>query len=154
MIATSSSRSCVLTPEPSDRSNGKTHPEPATCITVVVAGINNTSVARALLKPHQDIEVFTQTRDAREAVKLVAILSPDVLLLDIDMPVADGTSAVAEILAACPETKIVTFSETVKQADVEEYFRAGAVGFVGKHAAAELPASIRAAHGGRYFFAP
>ena len=68
------------------------------------------SLARRALKDEPDMEVVGEAGDGQEAVEMAADLNPDVILLDVSMPVKDGLTALEEIRAACPDSKIIMFT--------------------------------------------
>lgn len=110
---------------------------------------------RAILAAAPDIEVAAEAADGREAVREALAHRPDVVLLDIRMPVLDGLAAAAELRRVLPGAAVVmltTFSE-------EEYITAalasGAGGFLLKSGDPyELMAAVRAVHGGAAFLSP
>lgn len=110
---------------------------------------------RAILASAADIEVVAEAGDGRTAVEQARAYRPDVVLLDIRMPVLDGLRAAAELRRVVPDTAVLmltTFSE-------EEYITAaldsGARGFLLKSGDPyELTAAVRAVHGGASFLSP
>src|SRR5437762_2910173 len=64
----------------------------------------------AILETQNDFEVVGEAGNGREAVDLVRTLQPDVVLLDLDMPVLDGLEALRLIRAERPETKVIVFT--------------------------------------------
>ncbi len=107
---------------------------------------------RALLERIRGVEVLAEAGDGQEALRLIKELHPDIILLDIAMPVLSGLDVLRETTANFPELRVIilTVHET------EEYamyaLRSGAAGFVPKSAAsAELEVALkRVAHGERY----
>lgn len=88
---------------------------------------------RSLLDWH-GFEVCGEAKDGQEAIDQVLILRPDIILLDINMPVMSGTQAALEIRRLSPETKILFF--TVHEAPaLIDVLRPYAHGFVSKSAA-------------------
>ena len=78
------------------------------------------------------IEVVARARDGREAVELAAAHSPDVVLMDIAMPVMDGFEATRRIRATAPSVKVLMLSGSDSRADVVRAQQAGAERFVPK----------------------
>jgi len=100
---------------------------------------------RMVLEAQPDIEVVGEAADGREAVALARREQPDVMLMDVRMPGADGIAATAEITAALPQTRVLVLTTF----DLDEYafggLRAGASGFLLKDARPdELLTAIRA----------
>jgi two-component system response regulator NreC len=110
---------------------------------------------RALLEDEQDITVVGEAEDGREAVRLAIQLKPNVVLMDIAMPLLNGLEATRQIKRELPEIKILVLT----MYDHEEYFRemleVGASGYIIKRAAAnELVAAIRAVYHGEAVLSP
>jgi DNA-binding NarL/FixJ family response regulator len=117
--------------------------------TILRAGI------RALLENEPDMIVVGEAEDGRSAVKLACQLFPDIVLMDIAMPLLSGLEATRQIRHDCPPVKVLILS----MHDNEEYIRQalanGAMGFVLKDAAAhELLDAIRAIHRGEAVLSP
>jgi len=101
---------------------------------------------RMFLDLDTDITVVGETTNGREAVRLARELSPDVVLMDLLMPVMDGVSATAEIRRELPETEVVALTAALDDAMVMGVIRAGAIGFLLKSAEAdELRQAVKAA---------
>jgi DNA-binding NarL/FixJ family response regulator len=110
---------------------------------------------RVLVDVAPDMEVVGEAADGAEAVALVAAHSPDVVLMDIRMPVLDGIEATRAITAANPATKVLILTTF----DLDEYvyaaLRAGASGFLLKDTRPEdLLAGIRTIAAGEAMLAP
>ncbi len=102
-----------------------------------------------LLGAHDDLSVAGQASDGRQAVELVAETTPDVILMDLSMPVMDGIAATREILAATPSARIVVLTSFSDRARVSEAISAGAIGYLLKDCEpSELVAAVRAAAAG------
>jgi DNA-binding NarL/FixJ family response regulator len=109
---------------------------------------------RLILEAEPDITVVAEASDGEQAVRAAAEFTPDVVLMDIRMPILDGIAATARIVAATTARVLVltTF-------DVDEYvyraLRAGASGFLLKDAQrAELVAAVRVVAAGEALLAP
>jgi DNA-binding NarL/FixJ family response regulator len=110
----------------------------------------------ALLNAQADLEVVGQAGDGAEAVELAAELAPDVILMDVRMPVMDGLAATRRILAAgTPGPRVVMLTTF----DLDDYvyaaLRAGASGFLLKHSTPdELANAVRVVAAGDALLAP
>ncbi|MGC2940258.1 MULTISPECIES: response regulator transcription factor [unclassified Brevibacterium] len=109
----------------------------------------------ALLNAHADIEVVGQAEDGAQSVDLVADLAPDIVLMDVRMPLMDGIEATRTIVAANAATRIIMLTTF----DIDDYvfdaIRAGASGFLLKDAPpAELAEAVRIVAGGEALLAP
>jgi DNA-binding NarL/FixJ family response regulator len=110
---------------------------------------------KALLEDEPDMAVVGEAEDGREAVKLAHTLRPNLVLMDIAMPLLNGLEATRQIKREHPEIKVLVLT----MYDHEEYFRqvleAGASGYIIKRAAAnELVAAIRAVYSGESVLSP
>jgi DNA-binding NarL/FixJ family response regulator len=93
----------------------------------------------AILAADKRIEVAGHARDGREAVELARELRPDVVLMDIAMPVMDGFQATREIRLERPRACILMLTGSNSRTDVDRARKAGAAGYVTKdRIAAEL----------------
>jgi DNA-binding NarL/FixJ family response regulator len=100
----------------------------------------------ALLEAAEDIQVVGQAADGQEAVDAVERLAPDVVLMDLSMPVMDGVSATRELLKRRPGTAVVALTSFNERSRVRDALDAGAVGYLLKDSEpADLVAGVRAA---------
>ena len=96
-----------------------------------------------------------EAADGLSGVKLVAQTRPDIVLLDLDMPVMNGREALAQILSAHPEQTVVMLTVSEDSDDLTECMRLGARGFLLKNINADfLLDSIRKAVDGDNVFSP
>lgn len=103
----------------------------------------------ALLAEQEDVQVVGEACDGEEAVGLTDSLGPDVVLMDLMMPVLDGVAAIRGILERRPATRIIALTGAASHEKVIEAVRAGALGYLAKTVGqAELVAAIRKVHGG------
>ena len=110
---------------------------------------------KALLSRQEDLEVIGEAADGLAGVKLVEQLQPDIVLLDLDMPVMNGREALAQILSARPEQTVVMLTVSEDSDDLTECMRIGARGFLLKNINADfLLESIRKAVDGDNVFSP
>ncbi|MGJ0390795.1 response regulator [Microbacterium sp. CGR1] len=104
---------------------------------------------RMLLASQSDIDVVGEAGDGREAIELVRVTRPDVVLMDIRMPVMDGLTATAEILGQPDPPRIVMLTTFDLDEAAARAIRQGASGFLLKDADPEfLLAAIRTVHSG------
>src|ERR1051326_3003857 len=97
----------------------------------------------AILALDDRVEVVGRARDGQEAVELVKSMRPDVVLMDISMPVMDGIEAVREIRAGGGNPAVLMLTGSNARADVDRARQAGADGYVTKdRIAAELIEAI------------
>ncbi|ABS05989.1 response regulator [Kineococcus radiotolerans] len=96
-----------------------------------------------------DIEVVGEAADGAEAVQRAGELAPDVVLMDLSMPVMDGVTATAAVLAAVPDTAVVVLTSFIDQAQVRQALAAGAVGYLLKDSEPrEVLSAVRSAAAG------
>ncbi len=79
-----------------------------------------------------DVHVIGEAADGREAIRIVGQLHPDVLLLDIAMPVMDGLEALPHIRESSPETQVVMLTGVVSESVRQRAFDGGACRFIEK----------------------
>ena len=114
----------------------------------------------AYLHQIRDIEVVAEAANGREAIDRMAALEPagrlpDVVLMDLVMPVLDGVGATREIRARWPGIEVVAMTSFVEEAMVRDALEAGAAGYLLKDADAdEVAAAIRAAVAGQMHLDP
>lgn len=107
----------------------------------------------ALLKSETDIQVVGEAENGRQAVALAASLGPDVVVMDIAMPLLNGLEATRQILHATPTTRVLILSAHADDAYVEQAMALGAAGYLIKQTAAHaLAVSIREVAKGRQIF--
>ena len=110
---------------------------------------------RLVLDEERDFDVVGEAADGEEAVRAVAELTPDVVLMDVRMPHTDGIAATERIVALHPDSRVLVLTTF----DLDEYafaaIRAGASGFLLKDAQRhELVSAIRAVHRGDATLSP
>jgi DNA-binding NarL/FixJ family response regulator len=103
----------------------------------------------------EDIEVVGEAADGAEAAELATSLRPDVVLMDLRMPVVDGAEATARVLALHPDIAVLVLTTYADDASIAGALRAGARGYLTKDAGrADLVAAIRSVARGQSTFAP
>jgi DNA-binding NarL/FixJ family response regulator len=108
-----------------------------------------------LLSSTDDLEVCGSAEEGATAVRRARELEPDVILMDISMPVMDGIGATREIVTADPGSRIVILTSLSDQKEILEAIDAGAIGYLLKDAApADLFDGVRAAASGESPLAP
>lgn len=96
-----------------------------------------------------DIDVVGTVADGAQAVEAVARLAPDVVLMDISMPVRDGIEATRQVIAAHPNVRVVMLTSFADQRKVVDAIAAGASGYLLKDGDPDdVAAAVRAAHAG------
>lgn len=102
-----------------------------------------------LLATADGIELVGTASDGQEAIDRVEEVAPDVVLMDLSMPVLDGIEATRRIAEAHPDVHVVALTSFSDNRRILEVLRAGATGYVLKHAGPdELLGAIRAAYEG------
>ncbi|HEY0261244.1 MAG TPA: response regulator transcription factor [Lacisediminihabitans sp.] len=109
----------------------------------------------ALLQTAPDLEVIGEAADGGQAVELAARLKPDLVLMDLRMPVLDGDEATARILAADPGIRIIVLTTYESDESILTAIEAGASGYLLKAAPQEeILAGIRSVARGEVALAP
>ncbi|HEU5205843.1 MAG TPA: response regulator transcription factor [Candidatus Limnocylindrales bacterium] len=104
---------------------------------------------RGLLEITDDMDVVGDAADGEQAIRLAEVHEPDVILMDLVMPVKDGISAIREIKARHPATEIVALTSFIEEDKVVAALEAGAAGYLLKDADERaVIEAIRAAHDG------
>jgi DNA-binding NarL/FixJ family response regulator len=110
---------------------------------------------RLILETEPDLEVVGEAGDGEEAVRLATELRPDVVLMDVRMPLLDGIGATTLVLEHVPETRVVVLTTFDLDEYVVDAFRVGASGFVLKTAPpGQLVSAVRTIVQGEGLLAP
>src|SRR5476649_1386684 len=110
---------------------------------------------RKMLDLEDDFEVVGEAQDGRKAVALAKKFHPDVVLMDIAMPLLNGLEATRQILKDYPAAKILMLSAHSDDAYVKNAIESGAMGFLLKQTSThEVCRAIREVQKGKMFFSP
>ncbi len=102
-----------------------------------------------------ELEVVGEASNGEEALRLAQRLKPDVVLMDLVMPVMDGVKATGEIRRELPDTEVVALTSVLEDASVAGALKAGAIGYLLKNTGGEeLRRAIKAAAAGQVQLAP
>ncbi len=110
---------------------------------------------RMFLSDDPDFEIVGEAPNGAEALKLAHELQPDVVLMDLLMPVMDGITAIGRICKELPEIEVLALTSVLEDAAVVGAIRAGAIGYLLKDTQAdELCRAIKAAANGQVQLSP
>ncbi len=108
-----------------------------------------------LLSIHSDIEVVGEANNGEEAIQMAAQTNPDVVLMDLRMPVLDGVAATRRLAETQPDSRVIVLTTFDDDEHIFEGLRAGAVGYLLKDVSSnKLVEAIRAAASGQSFLQP
>ncbi len=108
-----------------------------------------------LLSVHKDIQVVGQASNGQEAVEVAAKVQPDVVLMDVRMPILDGVRATGLLKNAQPQCRVIVLTTFDDDEYIFDALRRGAVGYLLKDvASAQLVEAIRAAARGESILEP
>jgi DNA-binding NarL/FixJ family response regulator len=110
---------------------------------------------KKILEERRDWEVVAEAGDGRMAVGLALDLLPDVVVLDIGMPLLNGIEATSQIVRKAPQVRVLILSMHPDEAYVARAMKAGARGYLLKDSAgADLIGAISAVAAGKSYFSP
>lgn len=110
---------------------------------------------RYLLEAQGDIQIVGMAANGQEAVDQAALACPDVILMDISMPIMNGIEATRQIGRICSNTKVAILSMHHTTEYMQRALEAGAVGYLLKDSAgAELVTAIRTIYKGKRYLSP
>jgi NarL family two-component system response regulator LiaR len=102
-----------------------------------------------------DLEVVGEAENGEEAIRLTRKLTPDVVLMDLLMPVMDGITAISSLRRDFPDTEVIALTSVLEDEAVMKAMRAGAIGYLLKDTQAEeLRRAIKAAAAGQVQLSP
>jgi DNA-binding NarL/FixJ family response regulator len=128
-------------------------------VTIRILVVDDHSVVRQGLRMFlgldPDLEIVGEAADGAEAVKMAHLLNPDVVLMDMLMPVMDGIEATRTIRQQLPDTEVIALTSVLEDAAVVGAIRAGAIGYLLKDTQSdELRRAIKAAAEGQVQLSP
>jgi DNA-binding NarL/FixJ family response regulator len=110
---------------------------------------------RALLTQDPDVEIVGEADNGRDAIRAIATLSPDLVLMDISMPGMNGIEAMLDIKRRNPDTRILVLTIHKTEEYIHASLRAGADGYILKDASHdELRVAIRSVLNGKTYLSP
>ena len=110
---------------------------------------------RALIEAEEDMEIVGTAKNGEEAVQRIAIYQPDVILMDMKMPIKTGLEALIEVKARYPDSRVMMLTSFSDEATIFAAIKAGALGYLLKDAQGnELVQAIRNAHEGKSTLSP
>ena len=121
--------------------------------------VENQTVVRqglmAILSFHDDVDVVGEAQNGLEGIKAVEELKPDVVLLDLMMPVLDGLSTIPKILEIAPDTGILVVTGYGEAENIFKAIKSGALGYLLKDSSHEqLVSAIKSVYQGEAFIPP
>jgi len=128
-------------------------------MTIRILLVDDHAVVRSglgkFLMVNKDLELVAEASDGAEAVTLVGLHKPDVVLMDLMMPGMDGITATREIHQKFPQVRVIALTSFSEQNMVQGALQAGAAGYLQKNVtAAELGNAIRSAYAGKMTLSP
>jgi len=110
---------------------------------------------KMFLQDDDDFDVVAEAQNGSEALALAKQYKPDVVLMDLLMPVMDGITAIGHIRRELPDTEVIALTSVLEDASVVGAVRAGAIGYLLKDTQAEeLTRAIKAAANGQVQLSP
>jgi DNA-binding NarL/FixJ family response regulator len=111
---------------------------------------------RVVVEQEPDLEIVAEAADGQEAVSRASETQPDIVLMDLTMPVCNGFEATSQVLACSPRSRVIIFSASDQEEDALQALQKGAVGYITKDVGPEdlLTAIRRAARDELYMPSP
>jgi DNA-binding NarL/FixJ family response regulator len=111
---------------------------------------------RVVVEQEPDLEIVAEAADGQEAVSRASETQPDIVLMDLTMPVCNGFDATSQVLACSPQSRVIIFSASNQEEDALQALQKGAMGYITKDAGPEdlLTAIRRAARDELYMPSP
>ena len=108
---------------------------------------------KALLKESKDVKILAHARNGQDLIKHLRLIRPDVILMDIDMPVVNGIEATKRIKGLYPDIKIIALAMHGEKGMIKTMMQAGAEGYLLKSCDEdELCMAIKKVHSGQKYF--
>jgi DNA-binding NarL/FixJ family response regulator len=108
---------------------------------------------KALLKESKDVKILADARNGQDLIKHLRLIRPDVILMDIDMPVVNGIEATKRIKGLYPDIKIIALTMHNEKGMIKTMMQAGADGYLLKSCDEdELCMAIKKVHSGQKYF--
>jgi DNA-binding NarL/FixJ family response regulator len=108
---------------------------------------------KALLKESKDVKILADARNGQDLIKHLRLIRPDVILMDIDMPVVNGIEATKRIKGLYPDIKIIALTMHGEKGMIKTMMQAGADGYLLKSCDEdELCMAIKKVHSGQKYF--
>jgi NarL family two-component system response regulator LiaR len=128
-------------------------------MTIKILLVDDHAVVRSglskFLLVNKDLKLVGEASDGAEAIQMVSLHKPDVVLMDLMMPGVDGIAATREIHQKYPKVKVIALTSFAEQNMVQGALQAGAISYLQKNVTArELGNAIRAAFEGRMTLSP
>src|ERR1043166_6108818 len=128
-------------------------------MTIKVLLVDDHNVVRSglskFLMVNKDLKLVGEASDGAEAIQMVSVRKPDVVIMDLMMPGVDGITATREIHQKYPNVKVIALTSFAEQNMVQGALQAGAIGYLQKNVTAkELGNAIRSARAGRKTLPP
>ena len=110
---------------------------------------------RKIIELENDLEIVGEAKDGHQAVAMANKFHPDLVLMDITMPLLSGLQATYQILKSVPATKVLMLSAHSDEAYVAESVKSGAMGYLIKQTSAnDVCTAIRQIYNGKTFYSP
>lgn len=109
----------------------------------------------AFFAAYPDLDLIAEAENGEEALVRCQLMKPDVILMDLSMPVLDGVAATRQIKEKYPNVKVIALTSFQENDLILGALQAGAIGYLMKNITArELAAAIRSAHEGKMTLSP
>jgi NarL family two-component system response regulator LiaR len=123
-------------------------------MTIKILLVDDHTVVRSgltkFIMVNKDLKLIGEASDGAEAIQMVSLHKPDVVLMDLMMPGVDGITATREIHQKYPQVKVIVLTSFAEQNMVQGALQAGAIGYLQKNITAkELGNAVRSAYAGK-----